>query len=87
MPGFTEPSVLAPIQSSPAFDGYGSLIGKDFITMYVGDMNGILHWFDAMTGQSNWYFDPDLLDPTRSFGRRKTSPASSVKGRCSLHRT
>ena len=67
-PVFTEPSVLAPIQSSPAFDGYRSLNVKDFIAMYVGDMNGVLHWFDAMTGRSDWTFDPSLLDPTVESG-------------------
>lgn len=61
---FQTPKVLAPIQASPAFDADLSDPGcaKQQRTMYVGDMNGTLHWFGASNGLSNWYFNPD--DPT-----------------------
>ncbi|MCL5103391.1 MAG: PQQ-binding-like beta-propeller repeat protein [Armatimonadetes bacterium] len=54
---YWEPSVLAPIQAAPAFDGFIPGL-KETQTMYVGDMNGILHWFRADNGKSDWLFDP-----------------------------
>lgn len=62
-PWYSEPSLLAPIQGSVALDGV-SVEGNS--TMYVGDMNGTLHWRDAQNGTTNdWLYagwtTPDML--------------------------
>lgn len=49
--GYKTPDTGSVIQASPALDGYN--------TLYVGDMSGNLHWYNARTGTSDWmYTDP-----------------------------
>jgi len=52
---YNEPSLLNPIQGSVAIDG--ATASGDNPIMYVGDMNGTLHWRDAVTGsKQNWEY-------------------------------
>ena len=62
-PYYCEPSLLNAIQGSVALDG-ASVSGNS--AMYVGDMNGTLHWRDADNGSTDaWsyegYTTPDML--------------------------
>lgn len=56
---YLEPNALAPIQASPALDGGNGSTKR--CVMFVGDMRekGVLHWYDANTGASDWRFDPN----------------------------
>ncbi|MCX6345866.1 MAG: hypothetical protein NT018_12480 [Armatimonadetes bacterium] len=57
---FVTPKVMAAVQGSPAFDGEKiDSNGVNSMTMYVGDMDGYLSWFNAETGKSDWMYDPD----------------------------
>ena len=52
---YYEPSLLAPIQGSVALDG-ATPAGLNPV-MYVGDMNGTLHWRDAVNGSTqDWVY-------------------------------
>lgn len=56
-PYYSEPSLLAPVQGSVAMDGAGSGAQNPNPIMYVGDMNGTLHWRDAVTGsKQSWQY-------------------------------
>ena len=48
---FVEPSANAAIQGSIALDSKSKATGP--MVMYVGDMKGTLHWFNANTGLTN----------------------------------
>lgn len=71
---YNEPNVLAPIQGSVALDG--SKNNTRNVVMYVGDMReeGVLHWFDATNGTSNWEFDGAVYKGWRTEGMLFSSP-------------
>ncbi|MHB9038466.1 MAG: hypothetical protein ACYC64_17580 [Armatimonadota bacterium] len=62
---YVEPTLLSPIQGSIACDAASSATTKsgggfinNTMTMYVGDMNGLLHWNSANSGRSDWTWAP-----------------------------
>ena len=58
---YVEPSLRAAVQGSIALDARSTT--KTSTTMYVGDMTGILHWYDAKDGTySNWDYDAYQTD-------------------------
>jgi len=68
---YTEPSVLASIQSSIALDGKQS---KDMF-MYFGDMLGTLHWFNATNGTTSTVGTPWRYKGWKTEGELFSSPA------------
>ncbi|MGC8861375.1 MAG: hypothetical protein ACP5R5_01220 [Armatimonadota bacterium] len=71
---YLEPNTLSTVQASVALAGPNVLDNR--VVMFVGDMrdNGVLHWYNADDGASDWAFQGTVYTGWRCEGQLFSSP-------------